>query len=97
MITEDNNRKQQDKELREMNYSPGEDIFNEEKKVRLDKNGIPLEDEEELDDMEMDLDVPGSEEDNEQEDLGSEDEENNYYSLEDNEDNHEEENEDLEN
>lgn len=97
MITEDNNRKQQDKELREMNYSSGEDIFNEEKKVRLDENGIPLEDEEELDDMEMDLDVPGSEEDNEQEDLGSEDEENNYYSLDDNEDNHEEENEDLEN
>ena len=28
-----------------------------------------------------DLDVPGSELDNEQEDIGSEDEENNYYSL----------------
>lgn len=41
--------------------------------------------------MEMDLDVPGSNYDNMQEVIGSEDEENNYWSLSD----HEETNEDL--
>ena len=37
----------------------------------------------EIDDDEAirDLDIPGSELDDEQEDIGSEDEENNYYSL----------------
>ena len=36
-----------------------------------------------LDDLqsEKDLDIPGSELDDQQEDIGSEDEENNYYSL----------------
>ena len=42
-----------------------------------------------------DLDVPGSSADDAMEAIGSEDEENNFYSLSDNEDNHEETNEDL--
>lgn len=37
-------------------------------------------------DEEDDLDVPGSEFDDEQEEIGSEDEENNFYSLSDNDD-----------
>lgn len=60
--------------------SPNEDdIYNKGKKVKDD-----LEDENE--DMEMDLDVPGSELDNDWEAIGEEDEENNYYSLDDQED-----------
>jgi hypothetical protein len=38
------------------------------------------------DEAEDDLDVPGSELDDDMEDVGSEDEENNYYSLSDNDD-----------
>ncbi|HLP72191.1 MAG TPA: hypothetical protein VK155_04750 [Bacteroidales bacterium] len=37
-------------------------------------------------DEEDDLDIPGSESDDEQEEIGSEDEENNFYSLSDNDD-----------
>lgn len=37
-------------------------------------------------DEEDDLDIPGSESDDEQENIGSEDEENNFYSLSDNDD-----------
>lgn len=40
-----------------------------------------------LDHIGEDLDVPGAELDDEQEDLGSEDEENNYYSIGDDDDN----------
>ncbi len=40
-----------------------------------------------------DLDVPGSDLDDEQEDIGSEDEENNYYSIGDDDDNNTEKNE----
>lgn len=55
-----------------------EDIFNRAKKVEGH-----LEEEE---DMEMDLDVPGAELDNADEFTGNEDEENNYYSLDDQDD-----------
>ena len=75
-------------------YPPSEDIYNKSKK-EMDlnpedpsKKKIPNE-EERLsnekdfeDDMSgADLDVPGSELDDQQESVGSEDEENNYYSL----------------
>ncbi|UYW02503.1 hypothetical protein K5I29_06385 [Flavobacterium agricola] len=87
---------QQNEQLREMDYAPNEDIFAHEKHIRLDENGEPVYDEN-LDDydMEMGLDVPGSDYDNQQEEIGSEDEENNYWSISDNEDDHEEINEDL--
>jgi hypothetical protein len=52
-----------------------DDIYNQGKKVEGQ-----LEEEEEL---EMDLDVPGADLDNFEEFIGSEDEENNYYSLDD--------------
>jgi len=41
------------------------------------------------------LDIPGTTADDAMENIGSEDEENNYYSLSDNEDNHEETNDDV--
>lgn len=71
-----------------------EDIYNQDKKesnVNLDemsrskttnvKNGIKNEKDFEDDKSGYDLDVPGSELDDQQESIGSEDEENNYYSL----------------
>ena len=94
MIPEDN-RKEQERNLEEMNYDAKDDIFNQEKHISLDENGNPIYDENLEDyEMEMDMDVPGSDEDNDMEEVGSEDEENNYYSLSD-QDDHEEDNEDL--
>ena len=95
MIPQDNTN-EQNENLKEMNYSPENDIFNQEEHVSLDGNGNPIlnknTDQERLGD---DLDVPGSSADDAMEAIGSEDEENNFYSLSDNEDNHEETNEDL--
>jgi hypothetical protein len=75
-------------------YPPSEDIYNRGKKEMkinpndLSKNKVPNEkpgsrNEKDFDeDMSGDdLDVPGSELDDQQESVGSEDEENNYYSL----------------
>ncbi len=95
MIPQDNTN-EQNENLKEMNYSPENDIFNQEEHVSLDGNGNPIlnekTDQERLGD---DLDVPGSSADDAMEAIASEDEENNFYSLSDNEDNHEETNEDL--
>lgn len=97
---EDKNSKQeQDEQLREMNYDSSEDIFEQQKEVAMDENGNVIEegnlrDQNFYDGMEMDLDVPGSDLDDKQEGIGSEDEENNYWSFSD-QDDHEEENEDL--
>jgi hypothetical protein len=47
----------------------------------IKKNKVPNENDLEEVSQEQDLDVPGSELDDEMENIGSEDEENNYYSL----------------
>ena len=90
------NIEEQNEKLKQMNYSPEKDIFNQQEHVSLDGDGNPIlneqPDEERMGD---DLDVPGSAADDAMEKIGSEDEENNFYSLSDNEDNHEETNEDL--
>lgn len=75
-------------------YPPAEDIYNQEKLETeinpgdISKNKVPIEvagtSNEKNFNEEMsgdDLDVPGSELDDQQERIGSEDEENNYYSL----------------
>ena len=72
-----------------LEYPPSEDIYNkgtEDKSVDPDalpeiigKSKTSLVTAEESDDM--DLDVPGSELDDDMEAIGEEDEENNYYSL----------------
>lgn len=93
MIPEDN-RKEQDRKLKQMDYNPNEDLFNKEKHISLDGDGNPIEDKD-FDEMEMNLDVPGSDDDNAMQEVGTEDEENNYWSLSDNEDDHEEKNTDL--
>ncbi len=74
------NQKEQDQNLEEMNYPASEDIFSREPHVPLSAEGLPLE-LENSEPMEMDLDVPGSELDDSQEAIGSEDEENNYWSI----------------
>ncbi|WP_270089913.1 hypothetical protein [Sphingobacterium sp. SYP-B4668] len=62
-------------------YSAKEDIFSKETRVldeELGQEPLSKTDERSLDEG---LDVPGSELDDDQEEIGSEDEENNYYSL----------------
>jgi len=56
-------------------YSASEDVYSKFKKV------IKIDSEVSIIKESRDLDVPGSELDNIQESIGSEDEENNYYSL----------------
>lgn len=74
-------------------YPAGDDIYNKDKKEDLDpedlvNNKEPVtmpgkQNEKDLNEDETgnSLDVPGAELDDEQEKIGSEDEENNYYSL----------------
>lgn len=75
-------------------YPPSEDIYNQEKKEMdvapddITKNKTPNQEEGTLNEKNFeedmsgdDLDVPGAELDDQQEKVGSEDEENNYYSL----------------
>jgi hypothetical protein len=75
-------------------YPPSDDIYNQEKKEMdvdpedITKNKTPNQEEGTLNEKNFeedmsgdDLDVPGSELDDQQEKVGSEDEENNYYSL----------------
>ena len=79
-----------------LNYPPSEDIYRQGKKEeeidpsdtsKMKQNDVQsnFNEIEELDFEKIksgsDLDVPGSELDNEMEDIGSEDEENNYYSI----------------
>jgi hypothetical protein len=73
-----------------LGYNAKDDIYNRAKnEVDIDPENIALQkfknenNQDELDDNDMGngLDVPGSELDDEQEKIGTEDEENNYYSL----------------
>lgn len=94
------NEKEIEKKLNQLEYPASDDIYNQEEKaknINLDKidtdqaidqkqgewneNTFNIDKEEKLGDN---LDVPGSELDDVQENIGSEDEENNYYSQSDN-------------
>jgi hypothetical protein len=95
MIPEDNIQ-EQNENLKEMNYSAENDIYNQEEATSLDGNGNPILNEKpSLEKVGDNLDVPGSAADDAMEAIGSEDEENNYYSRSDNKDNHEERNDDI--
>ena len=94
------NEKEIERNLEDIQYPPQEDIYNNEAKLEninpeniTTENTINQEEEpwvenafknNETDKMGGDLDVPGSELDDQQENIGSEDEENNYYSESDN-------------
>ena len=97
MSTEDKD-KELEKNLEELDYSPKEDIFNKEEAIPMDGDGNPITNPNNVvDEMPYGLDIPGSEDDDNFEQITSQipDEENEYYSLSDNEDDHEEVNEDL--
>ena len=95
-MNSENNSQEQNEQLKEMNYSPENDIFNQEEAISLDGDGNPiLANPTSTNTLGSDLDVPGVAADDEMEEIGSEDEENNFYSQSDNNDNHEERNEDL--
>ncbi|HCA09280.1 MULTISPECIES: hypothetical protein [unclassified Chryseobacterium] len=94
-MTPEDNTNEQNRKLEEMDYSPSEDIFNKEKHIPLDGDGNPILNEEDDDKIDKGLDIPGTEDDDDMEEIGSEDEENNYWSRSDNADDHEEENEDV--
>jgi hypothetical protein len=96
MVQKTNNKNLSDKEEVSMEnkniektlYPSSEDIYNQNKKEEaIDPQNITTikEVNEDVDSAgnlsENDLDVPGSELDNDQEGIGDEDEENNYYSL----------------
>jgi hypothetical protein len=79
-----------ERNLENLNYPVNEDIYNREEKLENidpedfsnNKNSIPNGNEWKKNSEKIgnDLDVPGSELDDEQEEIGSEDEENNFYS-----------------
>ena len=97
MSTEDKD-KELEKNLEELDYNPKEDIFNKEEAIPMDGDGNPITNPNNVvDEMPYGLDIPGSEDDDNFEQITSQipDEENEYYSLSDNEDDHEEVNEDL--
>ena len=75
MTTKDEEKEQQRK-VEEMDYPASEDIFNQNKRVSLEETVEPNQQ-----DLDMGLDVPGSAADDEMQKIGSEDEENNYWSL----------------
>ena len=97
MSTEDKD-KELEKNLEELDYNPKEDIFNKEEAIPMDGDGNPITNPNNvIDEMPYGLDIPGSEDDDNFEQITSQipDEENEYYNFSDNEDDHEEANEDL--
>ncbi len=63
-------------------YPEKDDIYNKEAEEQLNEDGSAIEAKQKVERiLGDDLDVPGSELDDEDEVLGEEDEENNYYSL----------------
>lgn len=97
-MTPKDNKNEQDRKLEEMDYNPGEDIFNREEHIPLDGDGNPITNPNHVNDgMPYGLDVPGAEDDDNFEQITNQlpDEENNLYSRSDNEDDYEEENDDI--
>ncbi|UFH32975.1 hypothetical protein LNP04_04445 [Chryseobacterium sp. C-71] len=97
MIPQDNTE-EQERNLQEMDYNPGEDIFNKEEHIPLDGDGNPIINPNHVNNgMPFGLDVPGAEDDDNFEQITDQlpDEENDFYSQSDNEDDHEEENDDI--
>ncbi|KAF2326195.1 hypothetical protein [Flavobacterium nitrogenifigens] len=79
-----------ERNLENLNYPASEDIYNREDKLdNIDPENISTDKtiiqnsnewEQNSDKIGNDLDIPGAELDDDQEEIGSEDEENNYYS-----------------
>ena len=81
-----------EKNLEDLDYNPGEDIFNREKHIPLDGDGNPIRDASQVnDEMPFGLDVPGAEDDDNFEQITDQlpEEDSNYYSPDDIEDDEE--------
>lgn len=59
----ENNSEEQKRKLAEMDYHSAEDIFNKEEHISLDGDGIPLTNDVQTEEMPFGLDIPGSEDD----------------------------------
>lgn len=97
MTTQDNTE-EQNRKLNEMDYNPGEDIFNKEKHIPLDGDGNPITNPNHVNDgMPYGLDIPGAEDDDNFEQITDQlpDEENDFYSISNDDDDQEEENDDV--
>jgi len=91
MKNEDKDPKNRDQERRDQekekfpgypHQAPGEDIYNQEiEEPDIDPETLTKKQSADDTDNNPGLDIPGTELDDQQEDVGSEDEENNYYSL----------------
>ena len=79
MFHEDN--KTQERNLERLDYPESEDIYSQEQHIPQDGDGIPVTDEVSNYEITNGLDIPGAELDDRQKIVGSEDEENNYWSL----------------
>lgn len=75
------NPKEQERKLDQLDYPPSEDIYNQDEAIPLSAEETPEYLKETSEEMGSNLDVPGSELDDDQQQIGSEDEENNYWSL----------------
>lgn len=62
-MSTENNSEEQERKLEEMDYHPGDDIFNKEEHIPLDGDGNPITNENQPDEMPFGLDIPGSEDD----------------------------------
>lgn len=99
MRTEDN-AAEQNRKLDEMNYNPGEDIFNKEKHIPLDGDGNPIINPSHVnDEMPFGLDIPGAEDDDSFEQIIDQlpDEESNIYNIIDEDDRFENEDDIIDN
>lgn len=88
IMTPEDNKNEQNRRLEEMDYKPGEDIFNREKHIPLDGNGNPIENPNHVnDEMPYGLDVPGAEDDDNFEQITDQlpDEKSKFHALSDNE------------
>ncbi len=63
IMTPPDNTEEQEKKLQEMNYKPENDIFNQEESISLDGDGNPITNSNQSDEMPYGLDIPGSEDD----------------------------------
>jgi hypothetical protein len=77
----DSAKETDDKKFPLPKYPAKEDIYNKDEEELFDENAIGQKKKGATADSDNDLDVPGAELDNEDEVIGEEDEENNYYSL----------------
>ena len=62
-------------------YAPKDDIYKQEEESEIDPETRKKKSKDDEDPLDGDLDIPGDELDDEDEAIGEEDEENNYYSL----------------